>query len=81
MSNKCNKTSCERSSQLVLTDAGKEQLALAILLLRDLKSQYTKEEDKFKLITEIMYLVKTLGITKEFDKAMATYPVAKITFP
>lgn len=58
-----------------LTVAGKEELALALLLWKDFKCQGKIDVEIVKQVTEFTEL---LGVTKEFHKIQSLIPPMKI---
>ena len=58
-----------------LSASGKEDLALALLLLRDFKKLSYKDLDPY---VEFLKLVEHLGVLQEYNKLMVTFPEIKI---
>jgi hypothetical protein len=59
-----------------LSEAGKEELALALLLLRDFKSDGKMDIGVTKMVLE---LCEHCGVTKQYEKLMPLVPPMKIT--
>jgi hypothetical protein len=59
-----------------LSDAGKQELALALLLLKDFKCDGRFDVDVTMMILE---LVDNLGVRAQFDALMPKVPPMKIT--
>lgn len=59
-----------------LTQEGKEDLALAILLLRDFKSQGQWNPE---IVLKMLEFAKILGVIPEYDALMSKVPVMNIT--
>ncbi len=60
---------------MVLTQAGKEELALALLLWKDFKSGSRCDVEITK---QAIHLATTFGVYKEFDRALTIYPPMRI---
>ena len=65
---------------LALTQEGKEELALALLLLKDLKTQYTEGQKQMDTYIQVIRLADMLGVRKEFDEHLRTFPPFSIEF-
>jgi len=59
----------------VLTKAGKEELALAIHLWKDFKSQGRMDVG---IMRQALYFVKELGVEKEFEDLHSKLPPLRI---
>lgn len=59
-----------------LSKTGREQLALALILLKDFKA-----DGKFNVeVTRMVFeLAQSLGVTKEYDELMCKIPPMRIT--
>lgn len=57
-----------------LSKAGKEELALALILLKDFKSQEQKKVLDVKLILMIKELAAYVGVEKEYDELLSKVP-------
>jgi hypothetical protein len=60
----------------VLSDAGREELALALLLWKDFKSQGGMDVD---IVRTALGLADHVGVKDEFEKMMSKLPPMKIT--
>ncbi len=60
-----------------LNEAGREQLALALILLRDFK-RCGNAEDDMKNVLIVVELAQMLGVHEEFNKLMSQLPPFKI---
>jgi hypothetical protein len=63
------------TKSMMLTEAGKEELALALLLWRDFKS-----EGKFdpQIVAQMFQFADQLNIRNQLEKMMSKVPVMKI---
>lgn len=59
-----------------LTSGGREDLALALLFLKDFKDQGTFD---VKICADIFFLADFLGITQEYSALLSKIPPMKIT--
>ena len=60
---------------MVLTEAGKEELAFALILLKDFKCQGKFD---FEITKAIFGLSKLLGVEEQFNNLLSQVPVMKI---
>lgn len=63
-------------SQKVLSAAGKEDLALALILLKDFKAPGTVDLEVFRMVHG---LAQFLEVDEEFNKLLTKLPPFKIT--
>lgn len=61
---------------ITLTNEGKEELALAILLWKDFKCQGVADVEIFK---QAYGMAKAVGVEKEFEACLSKLPPVKIT--
>jgi hypothetical protein len=64
--------------EIQLSEAGKEQLAIALLLLRDFRVQIA-DADRFESFLEVRKLAEFLGIAEVFDNTICKIPPLTIT--
>jgi hypothetical protein len=64
---------------MVLTDAGKEELALALLLWKDFKTQPpTNSDDAMKVTIQMFQFADKLTVRKQLEEMMSKLPPMRI---
>ena len=71
-----NIKTCKQCDRVIMTTAGKERLAIALIMLKDYEGGVS---DQVTAMREAMRMADGLGVRPEFDRLLSKLPPFQIT--